>query len=105
MGAVLAGPGCWSASWPRAVAFRCFGAGTCVRSLGKITGRAFCRPAPHGSFSESLGAGVATKAPGFFLALYICARFVARLKANQPSPVLKAWGFAVWASPHDFESI
>ena len=28
----------------------------------------------------------------------ICAKLVARLKANQPSPVLKLWGLAVWAS-------
>ena len=30
---------------------------------------------------------------------YICARLVARLNANHPSPVRKDWGFAVWASP------
>ena len=29
---------------------------------------------------------------------YIWARFTARLYANQPSPVLKLWGFGVWAS-------
>ena len=45
----------------------------------------------------SLGADVSTKAPGF-PPLYIWAGLIAKLWANQPSPVLKACGFAVWAS-------
>ena len=32
------------------------------------------------------------------VSIYICARFVTRLNANHPSPVLNAWGFALCAS-------
>ena len=60
----------------------------------EVTGAGRCSPAPHGPFSESLGADVATKAPGF-LSLYIWVRLTARLKANHPVPVRQDRSFAV----------
>ena len=62
-----------------------------VRS-GSLASTAFCVPCGGGLPLMWISRGESATQP------YICARLAARLWVNQPSPVRKVWGLAVWAS-------
>ena len=52
-----------------------------------------------------MGPGLVGNLVGLRMSGYIWARFTARLLRNQPSPVRKVWGLAVWASRMFFPDV